>query len=227
MQQKTTILKRVRFSEAHNKQHEAVHDLEDFKTCWYQRDDYTGFSYEAHITALAVQFKKPNDNAKSYANILISVYMSCMKGTLPSMKAFQYYVHWNRICPERRGIERYCVRNMNKSMQSRTSDSNVTVLALQTQLVLERVPRQQRTEKIQSAYKKQAQSAHVFARIQGIADALANKEMATPQAVRKRTVPSDSSDLSIAPLSVKKRKFTQENCMDRSITPPSRQVVTE
>ena len=187
MQQKTTTLKEVRFDEAANQQHESVYEAEeDPKTSWYEHEDLKGFSYEAHKTALAVQFKQQKDNVKSYANVLSSVYVSCTEGKLPSTKAFQYYVHWNRMCPERRGIERYCVRNMNKSMQSRASDSHVMVLALQTKLVLERVPLEQRTEQIQAAYKRQVQPARVFARIQGIADAAANKETATPQHAKSR-----------------------------------------
>ena len=188
MEAKNTTLKKVRFStEAANQQHESVYEAEeDSKTSWYGREDLKGFSYEAHKTALAVQFKQQKDNVKSYANVFTRVYLSCIDGKLPSTKAFQYYVHWNRICPERRGIERYCVRDMNKFMQSRTWDSNILVLALQTKLVLERVPLEQRTEQIQAAYKRQVQPARVFARIQGIADAAANKETATPQHAKSR-----------------------------------------
>jgi hypothetical protein len=228
MQQKTTTLKEVRFDEAANQQHESVYEAEeDPKTSWYEHEDLKGFSYEAHKTALAVQFKQQKDNVKSYANVLSSVYVSCTEGKLPSTKAFQYYVHWNRMCPERRGIERYCVRNMNKSMQSRASDSHVMVLALQTKLVLDRVPLEQRTEEMQAAYKRQVQPARVFARIQGIADAAANKEEATPQTGGKRTIPNGSSDFSIARLPAKKRKLKQENCRSRSTTPLSRQVIVQ
>ena len=227
MQQETTF-KKVRFNEAANKQHESAHDVEDSKTSWYQRGDFKGFSYQALKTARTVQFNEEKDNAKSYASVVTNIYVCCMEGKLPSTNAFQYYVHWNLLCPERRGIERYCIQNMNKSMQRLTSDSNVMVLSLQTKLVLERVPLEQRTEMIQSAYKKQVQPARVFARIQGIADALASRETATPQeAGKKRTLSNDSSDLSIARLPVKKRKLRLENCRSRSTTPPlpSRQVV--
>jgi hypothetical protein len=226
MQEKNTTLKKVRFDEAANKQHESAYayDAEDSNTRWYGNDDLKQFGYEVHKTGIAVQFKQQKDNVKSYANILTSIYLSCMEGKLPATKDFQLYVHWNRICPERRGIERYCVRNMNTARQTSTFDSNIKVLALQTKLVLERVPPHERTEKIKAAYKKQVQPARVFARIQGIADAAANKDTATHQEGRKRTVSNCSSDCSSPRLPLKKRKLNQEIPRSFSITPPSRQV---
>jgi len=94
------------------------------------------------------------------------------------------------------------------------------VLALQTKLVLDRVPLEQRSEETQAAYKKRVQPPRVFARIQGIADAAANKEEATPQTGGKRTIPNDSSDFLVARLPAKKGKLRQENCSGKSTTPP-------
>eukprot|EP00545_Synedropsis_sp_CCMP1620_P012452 CAMPEP_0119014252 /NCGR_PEP_ID=MMETSP1176-20130426/9438_1 /TAXON_ID=265551 /ORGANISM="Synedropsis recta cf, Strain CCMP1620" /LENGTH=168 /DNA_ID=CAMNT_0006967407 /DNA_START=393 /DNA_END=899 /DNA_ORIENTATION=+ len=65
---------------------------------------------------------------------------------------------------------------MASAIRDRISDSSVLVLALQSQLVLKRVPLSQRSEKIGEAYKKQVQPDRILARVQGIADATSNKE---------------------------------------------------
>ena len=177
MQSRHVKTKEVRFNEGANKHYEPLYNEEQAKRMWHNRADLKEFSYHSHRLAMSVQIKQPNDgNVMSYANVLTTIYLSCMSCKLPSTEALQYYVHWIRCRPERRGIERHCVHQMDQQMQNIKVGSIVAVLALQTKLVLESVPVNQKNELIQAAYTKQVQPARMFARIHGIVDALANKE---------------------------------------------------
>lgn len=212
--------KKVIFNEAINKQGQSVYNAEEARSSWLRMADFRRLSYETHRASLSIQFKQPRDNKKSYGSVLTQVYASCMTGKLPSKQAFQLYVQWCRVCPERRGIERYCVRHMASALKARISDANVLVLALQTQMALEKVPLSQRADKIREAYKEQVQPARVLARIQGIADATSIKEEAVSSPVIKsgckRSVSEtfqsvESPTMEKARLPVKKRKFFNQN----------------
>lgn len=184
--------KKVRFDEASNSFAEPEHGVEDSKTSWYKHDDLKQISYEVHRTSLATQFKQSSNNPLSYANVMKQVYADCMDGKLPSKKAFKYFVHWHRACPERRGIERYCVRNLASEVRERASNSVILVLALQTQLKLEsRESPAERETRIHEAYQEDVKAARVFARLKGIADATVTKTEAPPNQTRgKRKVSS-------------------------------------
>jgi hypothetical protein len=220
MQARHVKTKEVRFNDGANKYHEPRYNEEQAKKLWHDRADLKEFSYQSHKLAISVQFKQPKDgNIMSYANVFTTIYLSCMDCKLPSTEAMQYYVHWNRCRPERRGIERYCVRQIDQRMQSAKVGSIVTVLALQAKLVLEYVPLDQRIELIQDSYTKQVQPARMLARIQGIVDALAIKERTTEMAVTgpyeglgKRTAETlhDSSTDSSITLPPKKRYMNQQ-----------------
>jgi hypothetical protein len=212
--------KKVSFNEDFNKQGESAYTLKESQSSWMRRQEMNDISHDVHRTSLGIQFKQPTNNPKSYASVLTRVYASCLDGKLPSKQIFQLYVHWNRICPERRGIEKYCVKNMMAAMKERTSDANIMVLAIQTQLVLEKVPLVKRSEKIQAAYKAAAQPARVLARIRGISDAASTQEVTsspTPVVAKssKRSISTvsqqqqvhDVSQIEMTKLPTKKRKF--------------------
>lgn len=232
MQARLVKAKAVRFNESANTHHEPLYNEDQAKKMWYDRADLKEFSYQSHKQAISVQFKQPKDgNVMSYANAFTTIYSSCMDCKVPSTEALQYYVHWNRCRPERRGIERYCVRQMDQRMQEAKVGSIVTVLALQAKLVLEYVPLDQRTELIQANYTKQVQPARMLARIQGIVDALAIKEGSGSEGavtgqydgLGKRTAASLNDSFTHAEITLPpKKRYINQQEREKMIGSPSR-----
>ena len=132
--------------------------------------------FKSEVNAIVLKVQAAPDNTKTYANVLTNIFLSCFDGGVPSRDILQLYVHWNRVCPERRGTEKLCVINFHKAVNSLASESNDTVLTIQKKLISEGIPFEKRIAPIRSFYEKETQPDRVFARIQGIVDSMADKE---------------------------------------------------
>ena len=158
--------------------HESPYNIDDLTRAWYTPAELKRFQYDAALTVLKAHLlQRQCCHVLAYNNVLLRIYLSCLDGKVPQRELFQILVHWNRLCPDRRGTERLSLRNILKAGNRESHSLISAVLALQRELVARGVPHERRSELIKECYKSKAQSDCVFARVKGIADSVSIKEL--------------------------------------------------
>ena len=112
-------------------------------------------------------------NPISYTNVIQRTYQACVKGGVPTGEDIRNLAYWFRTCPTRRGLERAFVPDVTRDRLRRIEYGMDAVFAIQEQLnQTKNLSYDERAEMLRKASMLVSCSSAVYARVQGMADAM-------------------------------------------------------
>jgi hypothetical protein len=150
---------------------------EEKEHMFYARDELRAMRDEA--STLAKQVIRKQDLAKelSYAAVVKRTYDACCQGSsvVPKSEDIRLLVRWGKLRPARRGLEKVCVPDVCQRSRDRRLNAIQTVLEIQKRS--KHLKRGEREQLLRKASVTVGQVTKVHARVLGIVDAAAVKDM--------------------------------------------------
>lgn len=169
----------VQFGEPLTKEMPARASLSDEERehMFYARDELRAMRDEASTLAKQVIRKQDLSKELSYAAVVKRTYDACCQGNsvIPKSEDIRLLVRWGKLRPARRGLEKVCVPDVCQRSRDRRLNAIQTVLEIQKRS--KHLKKGEREQLLRKASVTVGQVAKIHARVFGIVDAAAVKDM--------------------------------------------------
>jgi hypothetical protein len=163
---------------------------EEKERMFYARDELRAMRDEASTLAKQVILKQDLNKESSYAAVVKRTYDACCQGNsvIPKSEDIRLLVRWGNLRPARRGLEKVCVPDVCQRSRDRRLNAIQTVLEIQKRS--KHLKRGEREQLLRKASVTVGQVSKTHARVLGIVDAAAVKNMLETETtvVEKRTL---------------------------------------
>eukprot|EP00545_Synedropsis_sp_CCMP1620_P007878 CAMPEP_0119005214 /NCGR_PEP_ID=MMETSP1176-20130426/1587_1 /TAXON_ID=265551 /ORGANISM="Synedropsis recta cf, Strain CCMP1620" /LENGTH=229 /DNA_ID=CAMNT_0006956991 /DNA_START=167 /DNA_END=856 /DNA_ORIENTATION=+ len=145
--------------------------------CWYSRTEMVNIRKEVTRTSQGIRqrFQLDPQNIANYTNSFARVYELCHTEVGPRREEMLPLVHWVNVCPSRRGLERWSMKNIQhkrrihvKKYVQYVLNSHKSSNGLDPKILV--------AEKLRHAAEAKSRSARMFAMCMGFADEAASRE---------------------------------------------------
>ena len=144
---------------------------------WYTGKDLQDMRDDAYQLIQNVRSKQDPTNRIAFSAVIKRSYDACMNNSVPTSSDMRLLVRWNKICPSRRGLERFCTPAVGEHVKERRLKAIKAILEIQRRS--SRMTPEQRADRLNKASVKLSKATRTFARLMGIADAAVAKEAET------------------------------------------------
>ena len=144
---------------------------------WYNGKELQDLKEDAYLLIQDVRSKQDPTNRIAFSAVIKRSYDACMNNSVPTSSDMRLLVRWNKVCPTRRGLERFYIPALGEHVKERRLKAIQAILEIQRRS--SRMTPEQRAERLNKAAVKLSKASTTFARVMGIADAAVAKEAET------------------------------------------------
>lgn len=150
---------------------------EEKSEIWWMRSDFETFSSHARLLARETALREKDDK-KGYKMVFLGGYLACEREAGPTESQKHYLRQWTKVAFSRRGIERWCIEDLDDLRADRRKKSISAVLDAQD--CSGNMTRESRIEFIKSAYVSRTLGARRFAVLLAEGDQHAVRSRSSP-----------------------------------------------
>ena len=168
---------------------------------WFQQSELDQIALAARDLGQSVRNQFGDiqlSNPIAYINVLKRTYVSCMTGKTPTKQDVHDLAYWYRVCSGRRGLEKHFCPSVLQDRLKRIEYCLDSVFCLQEQLRGNPMAYAQRAEMIRESSQLVSATAATYARVQGMADAMACMQEERDEALARKVLENKKRKLSAA-----------------------------
>ena len=150
---------------------------EEKENVWYSGKDLATMRLDAGYLIREVIDHQDVSNHISFASVLERTYEACGGNSVPVSSDIKLLVQWTKMCPARRGLERFCSPGVAHKAKDRRKHAVRALLEVQRRSG-DMVP-EERANRLRKASMKLSKVTKTYARVLGIVDAAAAKDVPT------------------------------------------------